>query len=167
MTVPGGYNTGSDYYGGQAQQPAGGYEPTAGYQQPAPPPSTTTYDPRPDSDYITSRIPDTGMSMSGAGRIVILIIIILGIILLLTAKIHAASLIKLDDDDFDDYDEYRDKVESITYTATILSAVATALIPLGLLIAAIMMEDLGPATRSGLAIAAGVILALTGFIGSL
>ena len=107
------------------------------------------------------------MSMSGAGRIVILIIIIIGIILMLTAKIHAASLIKLDDDDFDDYDEYRDKVESITYTATILSAVAVALIPLGLLIAAIMMEDLGPATRSGLAIAAGVILALTGFIGSL
>lgn len=160
MTVPGGSDTGSDYYGGQAQQPAAGYDPTAGYQQPAP--AVPEYQEPRYSDMM-SKPAGGGMGMGGVGKMIVLILVIIGLIILLTARIHAASLIKLDSDDFDDYDEYREKVESVSYNSTILVAVANMLIPLGLLIAAISMEDLGPATRSGLAIAAGVVIGFSMF----
>lgn len=162
MTVPGQTDTGSDYYGGQAQQPAPGYDPTAGYQQPAP--AVPEYR---EPSYADVMAKPRGGGMGGVGRLIVLVLVIIGIIILMTAQIYAASLIKLDSDDFDDYEEYRDKVESISYNSSVLMSVANALIPLGLLIAAIVMEDLGPATRSGLAIAAGIVLAFSTFYSAL
>lgn len=161
VTVPGGYNTGSAQQSGQTQQQYTGVETTPGYHQPVQQPPPVTYDPAPESDYITARIPDTPrFSMAGVGMGIVLLLVIIGIVILLIAKIYIAQLILLDYDD----DDYRDKVESIQYNSTIMVAVGTALIPMGLLIGALALEDLGTHVRSGLAIAAGIMLGLTSFL---
>ncbi len=74
-----------------------------------------------------------------------------------------AQLILLDYGD----DDYAERTEEIQYNYTIMMALGTALIPMGLLIGAVVLEDLGSATRSGLAIAAGIILGLASFFGGL
>ena len=98
--------------------------------------------------------------MATVGKFLVLLLVVIGIILVLVAKIHAASLITKD---YDPWEDNPDDVKQIEYNSTVLSAIGTALIPLGLFFAAITMEDLGPHTRSGLAIAGGVIIALTSF----
>ncbi len=98
--------------------------------------------------------------MAGAGMVIVLLLVIIGIVILLIAKIYIAQLILLDYSD----DDYSEKVESTQYNSTIMIAVGTALIPMGLLIGALALEDLGTHVRSGLAIAAGIMLGLTSFI---
>ncbi len=98
--------------------------------------------------------------MAGAGMVIVLLLVIIGIVILLIAKIYIAQLILLDYGD----EDYKDKVESTQYNSTIMIAVGTALIPMGLLIGALALEDLGTHVRSGLAIAAGIMLGLTSFI---
>jgi hypothetical protein len=161
VTVPGGYNTGSAQQSGQTQQQYTGAETTPGYHQPVQQAPPVTYQQQPDPDYITARIPDTPrFSMAGAGMVIVMLLVIIGIVILLIAKIYIAQLILLDYDD----DDYKDKVESIQYNSTIMVAVGTALIPMGLLIGALALEDLGTHVRSGLAIAAGIMLGLTSFL---
>jgi len=100
------------------------------------------------------------MSMEGVGRGVVLVLVIIGIVLLMVSRIYAAGVIKLD------YDEM-DKVEDISYNTTIINAVAIALVSMSLLIGAVALEGLGPHTRSGLAIAAGIVIGLNAFLGSI
>jgi len=97
--------------------------------------------------------------MGGVGLGIVMLLVIIGIVILLIAKIYLAQLIVLERGD-DDYGEKRD---SIQYNSTILMAVGTALIPMGLFIGALVLEDLGTHVRSGLAIAAGILLGLTSF----
>ncbi len=101
--------------------------------------------------------------MGGIGAAVVLLLVIIGIVILLIAKIYVAQLILLDYSD----EDYAERTEEIQYNFTIMMALGTALIPMGLLIGAVVLEDLGSATRSGLAIAGGIILGLTSFFGGL
>ena len=94
---------------------------------------------------------------------IVMLLVIIGIVLLLIAKIYLAQLILLERGD-DDYDEKRDGIQ---YNSSILIAIGTALIPMGLIIGALVLEDLGSHLRSGLAIAAGIMLGLTSFFGFL
>jgi hypothetical protein len=135
-------------YGGAETQP--GYQPPAQQQ--------VTYNPTPDRDYITARIPETPrFSMSGYSYTVVLALIVTGIILLLVARIIAVSMIKLDYDD-------TGTLENLTVVIGILSSIGLALIPIGLFYSALAMDDLDPPIRSGLAIAGGVIVGLTSFV---
>ena len=101
--------------------------------------------------------------MGGIGAAIVLLLVIIGIVILLIAKIYVAQLILLDYSD----EDYAERTEEIQYNFTIMMALGTALIPMGLLIGAVVLEDLGSATRSGLAIAGGIILGLTSFFGGL
>ncbi|MCK4300282.1 MAG: hypothetical protein KAX80_12150 [Planctomycetes bacterium] len=158
MTIPGGYDTGSNLYSGQTQPKYGGGETTPGYQPPAQQASAPTYDPNPGTDYVTARIPqESGFSMAGAGKTIVLGLIIIGLILLLTANIITAAAIKIDFDD-------SDSAENLLVTVSILKSIGLALLPMGLFYAAISLDDLGTHVRSGLAIAAGLIVGLTGLI---
>jgi hypothetical protein len=158
VTVPGGYNTGSTQYGGQTQQQYSGVETTPGYHQPMQQAPAVTYRPEPETDYITARIPETPrFSMAASSYTVVLALIILGLVLLLVAKIIALAMIKVD---FDDVGSY----ENVTVIVGVLNAVGLTLIPVALFYAAIAMDDLDPPIRSGMAIAAGIIIALTSFV---
>lgn len=95
--------------------------------------------------------------MAGSGNSVVLGLIIIGLILLLTAKIIAASMIKIDFDDIG-------AMENLMLTVNILMAIGTSFITIGLFYAAIALDDLGTHVRSGLAIAGGIIVGLTGFM---
>lgn len=153
----------TDQTGGQgAYDPTAGYSPAATYQEPAAAP----YDPSPDTSYTTARVPkERSFSMEGVGRGIVLLLIIVGIVLILVAKVMAAQLITIDYNPFDDdADEVEQQIEDIQYNSTVLSAVAIALISMGLMMAAVMLEGLGTSVRSGLAIAAGIIIGLTGFL---
>ena len=85
--------------------------------------------------------------------------VLIGIVILLIAKIYVAQLILLDFTD----DDYAERTEEIQYNYSIMMALGTALIPMGLVIGALVLEDLGSHLRSGLAIAAGIMLGLTSF----
>ncbi len=97
--------------------------------------------------------------MAGVGVGIVLLLVIIGIVILLIAKIYVAQLILMDYSD----DDYADRKDEVQYNFSIMIALGTALIPMGLLIGAMVLDDLGSATRSGLAIAAGIILGLTTF----
>jgi hypothetical protein len=160
VTIPGGYDTGNNQYSGQTQPQYGGAETTPGYQQPAQQAPAQTYTPAPKNDYVTARIPDTPrFSMSGVGMSIVLLLVIIGIVILLIAKIYVAQLILVDYGD----EDYEETVEKTQYNYTIMMALGTALIPMGLFIGAAVLDDLGSATRSGFAIAAGIILGLSTF----
>ena len=164
MTVPGGYDTGSNQYSGQTQPKYGGGETTPGYHPPVQQAPAPSYDPDRGTDSITARIPETSrFSLAGVGLGIVMLLVIIGIVILLIAKIYLAQLILLERGD-DDYSEKRD---SIQYNSTVMMAVGTALIPMGLFIGALVLEDLGSHLRSGLAIAAGIMLGLTSFFGFL
>jgi hypothetical protein len=145
---------------------AGAYDPNASYS-----PATTYqdtgggYDPGGAPAY-TMAAPKRERSVSAGGAVkgIVLTLIMIGIILMLVSKVYAAGLIKLDYSDYDDPDDLEKKVENTQYYSTVMNAIAVALIPMGLLLAAIVMEDLGTHVRSGLAIAAGIIIGLTGFM---
>lgn len=84
-------------------------------------------------------------------------LIIIGLILVLTANIISAAMIKIDFDD-------TGAVENAMITISILNSIGVALIPMGLFYAAISLDDLGTHVRSGMAIAAGLIVGLTGLL---
>ena len=159
MTIPGGYDTGSNQYSGQTQPKYGGGETTPGYHPPVQQAPAPTYDPNRGTDSITARIPkESGFSMAGAGKSIVLGLIIIGLILVLTANIITAAAIKIDFDD-------NDAEDNLIVTVIILNSIGMALIPIGLFYAAISLDDLGTQVRSGFAIAAGIIVGMTGFIG--
>ncbi len=158
MTIPGGYNSGSTQYSGQTQQQYGGVETTPGYQQPVQQAPAPAYNPAPETDYITARIPpESKFSMAGAGNGIVLVLIIIGLILVLTANIISAAMIKIDFED-------TGALENTMITISILNSIGVALIPMGLFYAAIKLDDLGTHVRSGMAIAAGLIVGLTGLL---
>ncbi|NOQ53232.1 MAG: hypothetical protein GQ558_01355 [Thermoplasmata archaeon] len=156
MTIPGGYNTGSNQYSGQTQQPYGGVETTPGYQQPVQQAPAPAYDPAPETDYITARLPqESKFSMAGAGSSVVLGLIIIGLILVLVANIISAAMIKIDFED-------SGAMENALITVSILTSIGTVFIPIGLFYAAIKLDELGTHVRSGMAIAGGLIVGLMG-----
>jgi hypothetical protein len=159
--MTGGYS--DSYQQTEQQEGQGAYDPSAGYsaaatyQQPA----ATAYEPEPDTGYTTSRVPrGPSFSSEGMGRGLVLVLVVIGIIILLVARIYAAGLIKIDYTD----DDAGEKIESITYNTTVMNALAIALVSMGLMIGAIALEGLGTHVRSGLAIAAGIIIGLAGFL---
>ncbi len=95
--------------------------------------------------------------MAGAGQTIVLIVIIVGLLLIMTARIITAVMIKVDFDDFD-------TLKNLTVTALILTSIGIAFISMGLFYAAIALEDLGTHVRSALAITAGIIVVFTGFV---
>ena len=90
-----------------------------------------------------------------------LVLILVGIVLIMGAKLNDARLIKIDRDEYDTSDEYNNAVEDINFNTAVYSSLGIMLVSVGLMIPAVMVEDLGPAGRSGFAIAAGVIIGLT------
>jgi hypothetical protein len=158
VTIPGGYDTGSNQYSGQTQQQYRGAETTPGYNpavQQAPAPA---YNPAPENDYITARIPqESKFSMAGAGQSIVLALIIIGLLLMLTANIVSAAMIKIDWDD-------TGAMENALITVSILTSIGTIFIPMGLFYAAIALENLGTHVRSGMAIAGGIIVGLMGVL---
>lgn len=158
MTIPGGYDTGSNQYSGQTQQQYGGAETTPGYHQPVQQAPAPAYNPAPENDYITARIPqESKFSMAGAGQSIVLALIIIGLLLMLTANIVSAAMIKIDWDD-------SGAMENALITVSILTSIGTIFIPMGLFYAAIALENLGTHVRSGMAIAGGIIVGLMGVL---
>ncbi len=95
--------------------------------------------------------------MAGAGQTIVLALIIIGLILVLTANIITAAGIKIDFDD-------SEAAENFLVTISILNSIGIALIPMGLFYGAISLDDLGTHVRSGMVIAAGLIVGLSGLI---
>jgi hypothetical protein len=84
-------------------------------------------------------------------------VVVVGILLLLAAKIVASIVIKMDISDYD-------AIENIAFVSTLLASIATAVIPIGLIYGAISLDELGARIQSALAIAAGIIIGLTGIV---
>ena len=92
--------------------------------------------------------------MVGSGQTIVLGLIILGLVLIMTAQIISAAMIKIDFDD-------SGAMENALITVSILTSIGTILIPMGLY-AAIALDELGTHVRSGMAIAAGIIVGMMG-----
>lgn len=95
--------------------------------------------------------------MAGAGQSIVLALIIIGLLLMLTANIVSAAMIKIDWDD-------SGAMENALITVSILTSIGTIFIPMGLFYAAIALENLGTHVRSGMAIAGGIIVGLMGVL---
>ena len=93
--------------------------------------------------------------MAGSGQTIVLGLIILGLVLIMTAQIISAAMIKIDFDD-------SGAMENALITVSILTSIGTILIPMGLFYAAIALDELGTHVRSGMAIAAGIIVGMMG-----
>jgi len=95
----------------------------------------------------------------------IVILLIIGLALVLGAKLTGAKTIIMDSDDFDTHDEYQEAVDKIHYNVTFLSSFGLTLVTIGLILAALVIEDLGDSVRCGLAVAAGIVIGLTSLFG--
>ena len=82
-------------------------------------------------------------------------LIIIGLLLLLTANIISAAMLKIDFDD-------AGAMENALITVSILTSIGTIFIPMGLFYAAIKLDELGTHVRSGMAIAGGLVVGLMG-----
>jgi len=95
----------------------------------------------------------------------IVILLIIGLALVLGAKLTGAKTILMDADDYDTRDEYEEALEKIHYNEAYLSSFGLTLVSIGLILAALVIEDLGDSVRCGLAVAAGIVIGLTSLFG--